>query len=91
MAEIEIEYCVPCRFLPAAEKTQHVLLEEFGEGIQGVRLKPSHGGVFRISVDGEPIFDKATDGFDPEAIVHRARERIGSRGDSVAAPRWRGS
>lgn len=91
MAEIEIEYCVPCGLLPAAEHTQHALLEEFGEGIDGVRMKPSHGGVFKVSVDGELIFDKAADGFDPDAIVHRARERIGSTGEPVAAPRRRGS
>jgi selenoprotein W-related protein len=89
MAEIEIEYCVPCGLLPAAERAEHALLEEFGQGIDGLRLKPSHGGVLRISVDGELIFDKERDGFDPDEIVSRARARIGATGASVEAPRRR--
>lgn len=91
MAEIEIEYCVPCGFLPAAEQTQHALLEEFGRGIDAVRMKPSHGGVFKVSVDGELIFDKTDDGFDPNGIVRRAVERIGSTGEPVEAPQRRPS
>ncbi len=89
MAEIQIEFCMPCGLLPAAEQAQHELLETFGRGIDELRMKPSHGGVFKVSVDGELIFDKKVDGFDPEEIVRRARERIGPPGEPVAAPRRR--
>lgn len=88
MSQIEIEYCVPCGLLPAAERVEHALLTEFGQGIGELRLKPGHGGVFKVSVDGELIFDKQRDGFDPEEIMDRARTRIGA-GSPVEAPERR--
>ena len=57
MNEVEIEYYVPCGLLPAAEETEHALLSTYGNRIAGLRLKPGHGGVFRVSVDGEEVFD----------------------------------
>ena len=89
MTEIEIEYCVPCGLLSAAERAEHALLAEFGQSIDELRLKPGHGGVFRISVDGELIFDKERDGFELDEIVNRARAQIGATGASVEAPRRR--
>lgn len=78
MAEIEIEYCVPCGLLAAIEDADHALLEEFGS-INGLRMKPGHGGVWKVSVvDGELISDKAREGFDPAEIVPRVGERMDS-------------
>jgi len=37
----------------------------------------------------ELIFDKSADGFDPDEIVRRARERIGSAGEPAAPQRRR--
>jgi selenoprotein W-related protein len=76
VSELEIEYCVPCGLLPAAEATAHALLEAFGERIGGLRMKPGHGGVFKVRVDDEVIFDKTTDGYDPEGILARVHERL---------------
>lgn len=76
MSELEIEYCVPCGLLPAAEETGHTLLSSLGERIEALRMKPGHGGVFRVRVDGEVIFDKTADAYDPEAIVARVHEHL---------------
>lgn len=71
--EIEIEYCVPCGLLPAAEETAHALLAQHGRNLAALRLVPSHGGVFRVRVDGEEIFDNSHDAYDLELIRSRAQ------------------
>lgn len=76
--EIEIEYCVPCGLLPAADETAHAVLEQAGQQVSGVRLVPSHGGVFKVRADGEPIFDKPSDGYDVDEIVTRVGRRLGA-------------
>lgn len=76
LSEVEIEYCVPCGLLPAAEKAEHALLSTYGGRIGGLRFRPGHGGVFRVSVDGRTVFDKAEEGFDLDAIVARVGERL---------------
>jgi predicted Rdx family selenoprotein len=42
-----------------------------------VRIKPGRGGVFKVSVDGELVFDKGRDGFDVAEIVGRAAAKLG--------------
>jgi selenoprotein W-related protein len=77
MPEIEIEYCVPCGLLEDAEQTQHELLEAHGRDLDGVRLRPGHGGVFRVSVDGELVWDKDEEGgIDREAIASRVARHV---------------
>lgn len=78
MTDVEIEYCVPCGHLDNAQQLQADLLAEFGLELDGVRLKTGDGGVFRVHVDGEQVFDKAEEGFDRDAIVERVRERVGA-------------
>ena len=74
---IEIEYCVPCGLLPAAEETAHAILEPLAEQVSGLRLVPGRGGIFKVRADGEVIFDKARDGYDVEEIVSRVARRVG--------------
>lgn len=78
MVSIEIEYCVPCGHLPRAQKLQEQILETYGQAVDGVRLKTGDGGVFRVSVDGELIFDKAEDPYDPDAILEAIDSEIGA-------------
>jgi selenoprotein W-related protein len=59
MTEVDIEYCVPCGLFEYAADTQEALLDEFGRDLDGVRLQPSHGGVFTVHADGELVWDKA--------------------------------
>lgn len=78
-AEVRIEYCVPCGLLSAAEKTAHALLSTYGQRLADLRLTPGHGGVFRVDVGGQTVFDKASgEGFDLDAIVARVGERLPS-------------
>lgn len=77
MADVEIEYCVPCGHLDKAIETQRTLLAEFGQDLDGVRLKTGDGGVFKVRVDGEEIFDKSQ-GYDEGEIKQAVGDRIGA-------------
>ncbi|MFP8954272.1 SelT/SelW/SelH family protein [Natrialbaceae archaeon A-arb3/5] len=76
MTTVEIEYCVPCGFLPRAEDVQHVLLTTFGEELESVTLSTGTDGVFVVRVDDEPVFDKSEDEYDVDAIVRHVRNRL---------------
>lgn len=80
MTEIEIEYCVPCGLLEYALETQHTLLEEYGQDLATVSLKTSHGGVFKVRVDGELVFDKHQHdaGYELEAVREAVHSHIGA-------------
>ena len=75
MSEVTIEYCVPCGLLNRAMQTQRELLQSFGRELEAVRLETGEGGVFRISVEGETIYDKEVDeGFDIDEIKAEIRQ-----------------
>jgi selenoprotein W-related protein len=78
MVEVEIEYCVPCGHLDRAQEAQRALLEEFGQALDAVRLKTGDGGVFKIRVDGEEIYDKGEEeeGYDTEEVAAKVREHL---------------
>jgi selenoprotein W-related protein len=79
MADVEIEYCVPCGFLDRAETVQHALLSSLGEDLDSVALVTGEKGVFRVHVDGETIYDKDEDGdYDTDELVATVRDRIGA-------------
>lgn len=83
MAEIEIEYCVPCGLLDPAVNTQRALLEEFGRDVDSVRLTTGHGGVFKVFVGNDLVFDKDEQGneLDLDAIVEAVDERIAAEAE----------
>lgn len=76
MTEVEIEYCVPCGLLDRAIEVQRGLLEEFGGELDGVRLQTGDGGVFKVRVDGEQIYDKDQEGYDTEEVKKRVQEHL---------------
>lgn len=78
MTDVNIEYCVPCGLLEHAVETQETLLDRFGQDLDGVRLQPGHGGVFRVQADDDLVWDKDEhDGeIDLEAITAAVRERV---------------
>lgn len=76
MTQVEIEYCVPCGLLPDAQEASTALLREFGRDLDAVTLRTGHGGVFKVAVDGDLVFDKAEDGYDVEEIVDRVETRV---------------
>lgn len=66
---VEIEYCVSCEFRERALDTADALLAELGRDVDGVVLTPGHGGVFKISVGEEVVFDKDEETYDVNRIV----------------------
>lgn len=73
--KIEIEYCVPCGYLPKAVEAQVQLLEEFGNRVESVALKTGRAGVFTFTADGETIYSKP-DLFSSDAIVRTISEKL---------------
>jgi selenoprotein W-related protein len=52
---IEIEYCRRCRFLMRATWVAQELLSTFEAEIGEIVLRPSGGGIFEVSADGEAV------------------------------------
>lgn len=75
---VEIEYCTQCRFILRASWMAQEILMTFGENITNLNLKPSSGGVFTISLDGEILFSRKQEGRFPESkeIKQMIRDRI---------------
>lgn len=75
---IEIEYCVGCRFVVRASWVAQELLFTFGEKLGEVALKPGSGGVFRVSLNGELLFDRKEEGRfpDPRELRQQIRDAI---------------
>lgn len=80
MPEIEIEYCVPCGLLDNAIETQRALLEEYGQDIDAVTLKTGHGGVFKVRIDDDLVFDKDEQeaGYELERVKEAVHASIGA-------------
>jgi selenoprotein W-related protein len=75
--EIAITYCRVCGFLPRATWTAQELLATFAEWTTALRLVPGGGGQFEVSVDGEPVFSRKSEGRFPE--MKELREAIAKR------------
>lgn len=60
--QIKIKYCVPCGYLPTAQKFQEVLEEKSAE----VELIEGDRGVFNVWINGKLIFSKHQEGRFPE-------------------------
>lgn len=76
MTEVEIEYCVPCGLLDRAIEVEKSLLEEFGQDLEAVRLKTGDGGVFKVMVDDELVYDKDEEGYDEDRLKDRVQEHL---------------
>jgi selenoprotein W-related protein len=72
VARVSIVYCTQCRWLMRAAWMAQELLSTFSDELTEVALVPATGGVFRISVGTETIWNRKTDGGFPE-ITHLKR------------------
>ncbi|MFE7744523.1 SelT/SelW/SelH family protein [Nocardia sp. NPDC057455] len=83
MARVAIEYCTQCRWLLRASWMAQELLSTFATDLDEVALLPGSGGVFRITVDGEQIWERKTDGGFPDIAVlkQRVRDRVAPERD----------
>jgi selenoprotein W-related protein len=86
--QIEIEYCVPCGYLPRATDAQTALLEAYGNRLESVSLKTGRKGVFTFRANGEVIYSKPED-YDVATIVGRVGALLPAieveQGDGVQA------
>ncbi len=65
--QIEIEYCPGCGWLLLAGWTAQELLTTFEAELGAVTLRPSEtSGTFRVSLDGDLIWDRKTEARFPE-------------------------
>jgi selenoprotein W-related protein len=76
-SRVEIEYCTQCRWLPRAAWLAQELLTTFESELGEVALVPGKGGIFVVRVDGEVVWNRASDGFpEPSAVKRSVRDRI---------------
>lgn len=80
---VEIEYCTQCRWLLRAGWTAQELLTTFVDDLGEVALAPGTGGVFRVTVNGQLIWDRAAEGRFPEMkeLKQRVRDVIAPEKD----------
>jgi selenoprotein W-related protein len=90
---LEIEYCTQCRWLLRAGWMAQELLTTFGVELGEVALVPGTGGVFRVTLGGELLWDRKERGGFPELpdLKRLVRDRVApDRGlghtDRAAAP-----
>jgi len=76
MTEVEIEYCVPCGFRERAIDVQRAILNGVESELDRVVLTMGDHGVFRVTVDGEPVYQKSEDEYDIDGIVRQVRQRV---------------
>jgi selenoprotein W-related protein len=65
--EAEIEYCVPCGYGNLAAYMVSELFQAGGPAL-AISLKPSAGGVFKVTVDGRVLWDKKEKGASPHIM-----------------------
>ena len=77
---IEIEFCVPCDFRPQALDLVREVLQGWAAQMSEIRLLPSSGGRFEVTLDGAIIFSKAQLGrhAQPGEIARLITARIGT-------------
>ncbi|WP_281647360.1 SelT/SelW/SelH family protein [Parendozoicomonas sp. Alg238-R29] len=75
---ITITYCTGCNWLLRAGWMAQELLQTFSTDLGEVRLVPGSGGVFQVTVNGDQIWERKTDGGFPDAreLKRRVRDRI---------------
>ncbi len=76
--KVVIEYCSQCRFILRASWMLQELLFTFSEDLAEVALRPGSGGVFRVSLNGEVLYDREEQGRFPESkeLKQLIRDRI---------------
>lgn len=72
---ITITYCTQCNWLLRAGWMAQELLSTFGTEIGEVALIPGTGGVFRIAVGDNQVWDRKRDGGFPDIVTLKQRVR----------------
>jgi selenoprotein W-related protein len=77
-ARVEITYCTQCRWLLRATWLASELLTTFGTDLAEVALVPGTGGVFRVRLGEDVVWDRSVDGGFPELadLKRVVRDRV---------------
>ncbi len=77
-AALAIEYCTGCRWLLRAAWMAQELLTTFEKELAEVALRPGTSGVFRITLNGDTLWDRKADGGFPDIkeLKQRVRDRV---------------
>lgn len=80
---VEITYCTGCRWLLRAAWMAQELLTTFQDELGEVALIPGSGGVFRIRIGEETIWDRHQQGGFPEIkeLKQLVRDRVAPERD----------
>ncbi len=75
---VTIFYCTRCNWLLRAAWLAQELLSTFSEELGEVALQPGTGGIFTVSCNGTPVWDRKAEGRFPEAreLKQRIRDLI---------------
>ncbi len=65
--QVEIEYCIQCRWLLRAAWLAQELLTTFEADLAGVNLMPGTGGVLEVRLNGALLFSRKQAGRFPES------------------------
>ena len=65
--EADIEYCVPCGYANLAAYMAAELFQAAGPAL-AISLTPGHSGAFKVTVDGEVLWDKQAQGKSPHIM-----------------------
>lgn len=76
MHTIRIEYCVPCGYRDRAIDVQRAILNGLEGDLDEVTLVMGSHGVFRVTVDGETVYDKDEQDYDIDDIVREVRDHL---------------
>lgn len=76
MHSIRIEYCVPCGYRDRAIDVLRAILNGLERDLDEVTLVMGSHGVFRVTVDGETVYDKDEQDYDVDEIVRTVRKQL---------------
>jgi selenoprotein W-related protein len=74
-ARIAITYCTQCGWMLRAAWMAQELLSTFGADLGEVALVPGTGGVFRVEVGSELVWERKRDGGFPDAPTLKQKVR----------------
>jgi selenoprotein W-related protein len=74
-ARVTVTYCTQCNWLLRAAWVAQELLQTFATDLGEVALVPGTGGVFRVAVGDDVVWDRRTDGGFPDVVELKRRVR----------------
>lgn len=74
--DLTIDYCTDCGHLDKAVEIVREVMDEYDESFEKAELVPSDGGVLRVSIESEIVFDLDEDEFSIDDIKRKVAEQL---------------